>query len=250
MNLLEFRQFFRGESGRYDMVNSSGVDIKNTNTIINAAQKYLDRLADLPQMKARRFIDISAGDWLITFTKSRSILEAWCIGPIGDDDATRLPLTVSRQQELRGIDKKTLEQAYVNLPSQIDQGRPTYYTPADIRLTTDDGTTGGIGGFADVLADGYQTYNGVVLMPPSDNNYTIEIFGNFYSDPLTTDTDKSFWSEQHPMILHMAVMRQLEIIHRNSEGRRDWEEAIMSEVSTLDMDGVAQDAVGSLKMEG
>ena len=250
MNLLAFRTLFRTQTGRFDLVNSDGSD-NGADFYINAGQKYLDRIADIPQAIGRRFIDVSAGDWLVKFTNSRSILEVWCVGADDDGSTTRLPLTKVKNEVLRGVDRKTLETAYVELASSLDQDRPVYYAPAQLRLVTDDGTTGGLGGMMDVMSDGYQTYNGIVLMPPSDGAYSIEIVGNFYSDVLSSDTDHSFWSDVHPNILIMATMRQLEIMHRNREGRRDWEEAIMSEVVGIDMDGVAEDLAGDPSiMEG
>ena len=250
MNLLTFRQLFRTQTGRYDLVNSDGSD-NGLDFYVNAGQKYLDRVADIPSNIGRRFIDIAAGDYVVKFTNSRSVLEVWCIGVDDAGDIVRLPLTKVQNNELRGVDKKTLEQAYVGVFGGIEQERPQYYAIAQLRMVQDSGVPGGgIGGMMDVLVDGYQIYNGVFLMPPADGSYTIEVIGNFYSDPLTSDTSTSFWSEQHPNILIMATMRQLEIVHRNREGRLDWEDAITSEVIGIDMDGVAQECADVDQMEG
>ena len=250
MNLLEFRQFLRLHSGRYDLVNSDGSD-NGANLIINAAQKYLDRLVDIPQGIGRVFKDITAGKFLVKFEDSRSILEVWSIGPDSDGNIVRLPLKKYTQGELRGIDEKSLESAYVEMFNDITQDRPTYYTPAQLRLITDsDGLTGGIGGMMDVLADGHQTYNGVFLMPPSDGNYTIEVIGNFYHRTLSADDDHSFWTDTHYMLLYMATMRELEIIHRNTEGKRDWEDSIRNEIIGIDMDGVAEACSDITEMGG
>jgi hypothetical protein len=250
MELSEFRLFFQKHSGRYDLVNSDGSD-NGANLIINAGQRYLDRLVDIPQGIGRVFKDIVAGQYLVKFEDSRAILEVWCLGPNSDGDIVRLPLKKYTQQELRGIEEKTLEEAYVQLSSDMTQERPTYYTPAQLRLVTrSDGLSGGIGGMMDVLAEGHQTYNGIFFMPPSDGEYTIEIIGNFYSRTLSADTDHSFWSDQHYMLLYMATMRELEIIHRNSEGKRDWEDSIRSEIIGIDMDGVAESVSDITEMEG
>lgn len=122
------------------------------------------------------------------------------------------------------------------------------YAVAKLRMVNKTGA--GIGAFMDVLADGYQTYNGIVLMPPSDSTYAIEIEGHFYSATLTNDTDETFWTVQHPTLLYAAVMRELEIIHRNTEGRKDWEAAIQSMMVGLDMDGVAEESSDANVMEG
>jgi len=247
MNLLQFRQFFRTQSGIYDLVTSAGAD-NGVDNFINAGQMYLDRLADIPAAKGRLFFDIAAGDYLVKFTRSRSILEVWCIGTNDAGEIDRLPLTKYLYEELRGVDSSTLEEAYVKVASEYDQDRPIYYAPATLRLMKS--SIGGIGSAMDVLADGHQEYNGIYLMPPSDGNYSIEILGNFYSEALSVDTDETFWTVQHPLTLYAAVMRQLEIVHRNREGVRDWDEAIAADVIGIDMDGVAQDIATITQMEG
>ncbi len=250
MNLLEFRQFFRKHSGRYDLVNSDGSD-NGANVIINQAQKYLDRLIDIPVGIGRRFIDITQGQFLVTFDQCRSILEVWCVGEDSNGDTTREPLTKYTQQELRGIDAKTLESGYTKIASSITQDRPRYYSPNPMRLITDsDGTTGGVGGMMDVMADGFQTYKGILLMPPSDGDYSIEILGNFYAKTLSTDTDSTFWTAQHEMILYMATMMQLEIIHRNSAGVNDFKSSIYDALVSIDMDGVAEECSTVTQLEG
>lgn len=248
MNLLEFRQFFRSQSGRYDLVDSDGADLGNADTFINAGQKYLDMLLDIPAAKGRVFIDIVAGDYFVKFTLCRSVLEVWCIGEDDDGEITRLPLTKYDYSDLRGVDELTLDEAYVKTAADIDQDRPVYYAPSVIRLMKQ--SVGGIGSSMDVISDGYQTYNGIYLMPPSDGVYAIEVWGNFYSEELSADTDNTFWTAQHPTILYMATMRQLEIVHRNTEGVKDWDLAIGSSIVGIDMDGVAEDITGVDQMEG
>lgn len=250
MNLLAFRQRFRTVTGRYDLVNSDGSD-NGANFFINAGQRHLDRLMDNSNSIGRRFIDISAGDTLVTFEDSRSILEVWCLGPDSSGDYKRTPLTKQLSKELKGIDRRTLIENYVNLFSDITQSRPIHYAPAQLRLkTASNGTTGGIGGFMDVLADGHQTYNGVVLMPPSNGDYSIEVVGNFYSMELSSDTDSSFWSDRHPETLIMSTMRMIEVMHRNSEGVKDWDRAIEAVITGIDMDAAAEESADITEMEG
>lgn len=250
MNLREFREYFRDNSGRYDLVDSVGDDT-GANVIINIAQKYLDRQVDIPQGIGRLFKDISQGEWLVTFEFTRSILEVWSIGPDSSGKMVRLPLTKRTQNELRGIDKRTLSSMYTSLSTGITQSRPLFYSPAQLRLVTDrEGESGGITGMMDVMSDGHQTYNGIVMMPPSDGSYSIEVVGNFYNMPLMNDLDHSFWTDEHPNILYMSVLRQLEIIHRNAEGRKEWDDAIQNELMTIDMDGVAESCSDINEMEG
>ena len=247
MNLLQFREFFREQSGRYDLVTATFAD-NGADNLINAGQRYLDRLVDIPAGIGRYFIDISAGDALVKFTDCRAVLEAWCIGENSNGEIVRTPLTKYTQAELRGINKKTLEAGYTEMFSEIDQARPLYYTVSQLRMVNKTG--GGIGGLMDVVATGHQTYNGLVLMPPSDSDYSIEVVGHFYSAELSADDDSTFWTEQHPTLLYAATMREIEKIHRNTAGRADWEQAIQADIVTIDMDGVAEESAGVNRMEG
>lgn len=249
MNLLDFRQLFKTTSGRYELVNDDGSD-NGADFYINAGQRYLDRLIDIPQSIGRVFVDISAGDVLVKFNDCRSILEVWSQGLNDIGEMRRLPLTKYSQQDLRGIDQKTLEEAYTGMYGDLTQDRPLYYTPARLRLITVGGMSGGVGGFMDVLADGHQTYNGIVLLPPSDGDYSIEVVGKFYSATMLVDTDHTYWSDVHSNILLMSAMRQVEIMRRNTEGVKDWDNAIKAEVIGIDMDGVAEDCADVNQMEG
>ncbi len=250
MNLLELRQQFRATTGRYDLVNADGSD-NGLNFHISAAQKYLDRKMDNNNSIGRVFKDISSGEWLVKFEDCRSVLEVWCIGPDGEGNKVRLPLTQSTLFDLRGIDEKTLTHAYTAMTSDVDSGRPQNYAVAQLRLQVDsDGTTGGIGSFMDVLADGHQTFNGVVFLPPADGDYVIEVVGNFYNMSLSADTDSSFWSGQHPDVLIMAIMRQLEIFNRNTAGVKDWEASIDTAVIGIDMDAAKEESSNVTQMEG
>lgn len=247
MNLLQFREFFRTQSGRYDLVNSDGSD-NGANTIINAAQRYLDRLADIPAGKSRLFKKISAGGYVVKFQLCRSILEVWCVGTNDAGDLVRLPLTKYDYSDLRGVDELTLDEAYVKAAADTDQDRPVYYAPSIIRMMKE--SDSGIGSMMDVIADGHQLYNGIYLMPPADTDYVIEVVGHFYSETLSADADHSYWTEQHPLTLFSATMRQLEVIHRNREGVKDWDDAINADIVGIDMDGVMQDIAGVKEMEG
>lgn len=252
MKLLAFRQLFRTESGRYDLVDSTGVD-SGANFYINAGQRHLDRMMDNNSSIGRRFIDIVDGDWLVQFQSCRSILEVWCQGTTSGGDVKRLPVekVESGIEGLLGVDRRTLIENYTALHSDITGGWPLYYTPAQLRLMVDeDGLSGGIGGFMGVLSDGYQTYNGIVLRPPANDNYSIEIVGNFYTMELSNDTDSSFWSDQHPDILLMATQRHLEIMQRNRQGVADWDTAIADEITGIDMDAAKEESADVTEMNG
>jgi len=95
---------------------------------------------------------------------------------------------------------------------------------------------------------GYKT---VIVMPPTDKDITVRIYGQFSSAKLVENTDENFWSICYPEILIMAALRELEIFYRNSEGVRDWTMAIEMKLLGIDKDLAGVDVAGdSLEMEG
>jgi len=89
-----------------------------------------------------------------------------------------------------------------------------------------------------------------MFYPPADGNYTVEIVGLFYSPELSADTDTSFFGTVHPEILLMAANRQLEIDYRNTQGVKDWELAIQTEMLGLGKDLVEEHIAEVSQMEG
>ena len=99
-------------------------------------------------------------------------------------------------------------------------------------------------GFVDILSGDHFAYNSILMAPPTNERIQLEIRGLFYTDQLSEDTDKSYWSEVHPDVLIMAAMRHLEVINRNTQGVNDWDKAISAEVS-----GIGKDLVEELIAE-
>jgi hypothetical protein len=254
MNLGQIRAQFEVLSGRSDLVNADGSD-NGADFHINAGLRYLDRLIDHPKMIARYFKGISSGTYIVTFEHCRSILEVWVAGTDTNGDRVRLPLTKYEKSELQGVDELFFDTNYVKMPSDITGGWPKYYAPAQLRMAPDTTVQQGnqaevIAGFLDVAGSGSETYNGIILMPPANDNYTIEVVGKFYSKELSSDTDLNFWSEVHPEVLLMAAQRSIEVFHRNTAGVQDWEGAIKLETITIDFDGVAEESADIDEMEG
>jgi hypothetical protein len=93
-------------------------------------------------------------------------------------------------------------------------------------------------------------YRTILIAPPPEVEGTIQVEGEFYSDPISYDIDDNFWSINHPLTLvHMALMI-LEETYRNTEGAKDWEAAIDRVVVPLNMDIVEEEVYGINEMEG
>ncbi|RLI52540.1 MAG: hypothetical protein DRP09_17690, partial [Candidatus Thorarchaeota archaeon] len=93
-------------------------------------------------------------------------------------------------------------------------------------------------------------YNGIIFWPPADKEYVIETWGLFYSPELEDDDHESYWSVTNPLVLIMAALREIEVFNRNTEGVKDWELAIRSEVSGIGKDLVEEDIAEHDQMEG
>ena len=134
-------------------------------------------------------------------------------------------------------------------------GNPLYYCPAVLRAVpeTDRTPVGSLDaflGFADIMFGEHYNYNGVLIVPPPDQVLHVEVWGLFYSPALLGDTEKSYWSEAHPEALLMAAYRQLEVVNRNSQGVKDWENSINETLFGIDKDVVEEDISGADQMEG
>jgi len=50
---------------------------------------------------------------------------------------------------------------------------------------------------------------------------------------LVADTDTNYWSDEKPHLLVNAARRMLEVRHRNTAGKNDWDAAIIDEVHQI-----------------
>lgn len=251
MNLLEIRTQLVNESGRFDLV----VDVTDyvdagANFHITAGLKYLDRKVEWKNQKARNFQMVAANAYYVTFQHCRVIERVWCA-----DTDSRLELLKVDMEDLRGTDYPSQINAFVKPFSATDTGRPLYYAPANLRTSPAQDRAGmditeGYGNYMDVMLGESSTYNGVVFMAPADKAYMIEVEGKFLSAELTADLHENAWSIEHPEILIMAAMRNIEIMNRNSEGRKDWTGAIGEALFDLEKDFVDEESNAYDVMEG
>ena len=76
MNLLQLRQKFRSESGRFDLVNSNGTD-NGADFYINEGSKHLDRLETVEKSLAYNYSKLTTGHYFISFPYCRAVQEVW-----------------------------------------------------------------------------------------------------------------------------------------------------------------------------
>jgi len=243
MNLLQIRKQFVRRNGRYDLVvDNVGWADNGANFYINAGQRYLDRLETVKKSRARRYVELAEDGYYVVFPYCRAVQEVWA-------------LTDDTQTKLEKVDYDKLREYYSTIQTSLDSGTPAYYFPAEIRIIEeidrlDVGELAALPDWAPVVTNPSYDYNAVMIYPPVDEAYTIEIVGLFYSPELSSDSETSYWATVHPEILLMAANRQLEIDYRNTQGVKDWEMAIQSEVIGLGKDLVEEHIAEVNQMEG
>lgn len=252
MTLLELRTQLLTDSGRYDLIDGSDYSDNGMNVKIRAACKWLDITTQHKRQIAVYKYDISAGEYKVEVPNVRSILRAYAYRSADG----RRPLTELSFEEM--LNK------YTNDPDTTNQGVPAYYCNSIINLQHSQNYASSAAYLAAVAAGtapftmDYETlmfgdnheYSGIWIMPPADDTYTISLQGEFFSKPLTLDADYNFWSVAHPDLLTMAVRRQLEIDARNTEGRKDWEEAIRQYKIGIEFDMINEQIAHTNQMEG
>jgi hypothetical protein len=239
MSLLDVRLQFREVTGRADLVNEDGTD-NGADYYINAGQRYLDRKAENQKSVARYFVKPALNANLATFVDCRSIKEVWI-----SNGTTRVQLTTKTIQELRELYPEIAQTS----------GQPLYYSPAYLRITPefdriDTAAFTTAYGAQDVLLTTHYKYNGVLFYPPSDGTWIMEVWGYFYSPKLEEDADESYWTEMHPEVLVMGAAYMLEAMNRNTQGMKDWDGAISTHLSGIEMDMIEEDVTSWSEMEG
>lgn len=240
MNLLGIRTLFVKRSGRYDLV----VDTVNfadngADFFIQGGQKWLERQGDFKGQKGRLFRKMLSGSYYTTFSNMRTID---CVTVI-DSVNGRMPLEYVTYDELVSL--------YPTAFGSTDLGTPIVWAPLCIRGVNMDSDPlfDGQADYMDIVVDS-DTYNAIVLMPPTNETISLEIFGKFGSKKLVNDGDKNWWTINEESILLKAALRELEVFYRNTQGVNDWTISIMQDMYGLEKDLVEEETNFITKLEG
>ena len=237
--LLEIRKRLITESGRYDLVadaaNGDWTD-NGANAFINDAQRWLDRQFGYPKEDRWFYCVVNAGETVVSFQHARIIKQVW----VAYANEARIRMTKKPVSWL----KRRYPQPDV---STIEKSLPVYWALPTIDLhpsqKDDTGTSLGVVD-TDYLVYGHtDATRGIIILPPPDKGYTLAVLGAWHSAPLRSDDDRSVWTYE-PHLLVMAARRMMEIGLRNTQGRKDFEEAILPELYTIERDLVAEEVTG------
>lgn len=241
MSLLAVRNKFLEITGRQDLV-TPGMAI-GADSLINAGQKMLDRMLDGGKSYARYHVDLDTSQILVPLPGCRAVKKVY----VG---------SATERNYLDKVDQYYLRDYYNEPIASLTLGEPSYYALVHARPYPGEVVPSEYNQewlFDDVIDRGHEQFNSILIMPPPDTDtYTLEVWGLFYSDTLVNDTDTSYWTEQHEMLLVHAAVFQLEQLYRNSEGMKAALEAIKMETDEINKDLVEEEteADQDLIMEG
>lgn len=178
MKLEDIRGEFITRSGRNDLVKAlygvTNID-NGANFFINAGQRFLDLKQSNPESINRYIADISSGTYKLLFTDCRAIGEVWIANTDGRVQLTKKSLNWIRTE-------------YGEDYSSLDTGEPLYYAPMVYRLSPSQAllTSSDFTGKYDYGGISFSKigYKGVIIVPPADGTYTVNVFGLFFSGTL------------------------------------------------------------------
>jgi len=243
MPLSDIRARFIVATGRKDLVNEDGSD-NCANAFINAGMRLLDSIITNPKTRCWFKNDLAVGQVKLEIEHCRIIDEVWVMNADG-----RTQLDVKSLEWLR--------ENYADATTDIDRGRPTYYSsavlplaPSQVALTAENFTDEFTYDFEDILFADKEEYRGVIFLPPADLVYTMSILGSFFHKPLTLDADENYWTKVHSELLVYAAGYSLEIFYRNTEGANDWMRAILRYTMEIERDLIEEQSKGITQMGG
>jgi len=229
MNLLEVRTQFVKISGRYDLITDTTSWADNgADFFLQAGQNLIEKLSgDLPESEGRLWDTITSGTYYVGFQKRcRMIFDVWA-----NNDENRI--------ELKRKSWKDLKAMYTSTLANTDTGCPVYYCPAKLREidATDQGATGE---FFNYTLTNSKDFRGIVIMPPVDSSYDIEIYGKFLQSVLSSDDDENFWTITYPEILIRAAIYQTELSYRGRGAVAKLYEALLLDLIEIDKDTIEE----------
>ena len=228
MTMLLVKKKFVDLSGRTDLVvdTTDYVDAGNIGTkfFIQAATRMLDQMQDTPHSTAELAKTLTVGDSTWEVSNLRSIESFWI------NDTSDTGWNSVTKKSLKWIRNKFSEPV-----ADITNGVPQYWAPDVIRVP---------------VTEGKESVRGIIFMPPTDDTYSARLDGKYWSKVLSADADINYWSEEHEDILIAAAMYKLEEFYRNTEGMRDWMEAITRDLRGIDIDLAFEESAEITSMRG
>ena len=227
-SISQARTWFRKRSGRYDLTT------EDIDQYLNQGQQFLDQITEYQKAPTKLQSTTAAGDIFVSFSaRMRVIQEVW-VAKAG-----------ASKWELGKVTPGWIKETYPDPLASLQQGEPAYFTPDPMTYYN---ASGDFQYYAGAYADGFSN-NGIIIMPPTDGVYLVEVTGRFYSQ-FISDSTSSWWLEQQSDALVKAAMRMLESDYRNTQGVKDWESALAPAIKGIHDDMAEEDSMTINRMEG
>lgn len=212
-NLIYIRELFVKRSGRAELVSDFSAGNYGDNGadfFINGGQKWLDLTHGQHKSIRRHVVNVAVGSWYVAVQYLRAV------------------------KKLRGIDSDGDEMLFEQAPlfnllnglDVTDSGTPQYWASNIIGVSPslEGDTLSGLDGTSDLVSVTNDLYekSGILLDKPTDSAFTLQVYGRFWSPTMVDDEDKSYWTVNHPNLLIIAALRELEIFYNNMTGVRNW----------------------------
>ena len=202
MSLEVVKELFEEVTGRHDLV----ISTNNVNAVwlINQGIRWLEKTYPLKNTSSTYKVDLAADTWYIRLNHCQTITSVW----VTDSDKDRTKLEVRS--------KSYMLSNYGEEFGELDTGKPIDYCPTVNRaaLSTQTSTYDSYASDLTSMKD----YNGLIVLPPADETYSLLIEGEFFSEDLVDDDDENFWTENCPMATALAASLMLDFVYRGKEG--------------------------------
>lgn len=228
MSLLDIRKNIIKFSGRYDLVvNPSDCLLDNgVDLFIRAASRVLDMDGDHDRALKYWTGNIGVDNCRITLFDCRMVFKVWW----ENSDGAWIELDPLGYDELI-VDYTELD--------RTTSSTPLYWAREPIHRDARNQST---------LPQ--MSAMGIIVMPPTDTDIAVRVYGKFYEKTLVNNTDVNYWSEEHPLLLTYAALREMETTYRNMQGAEDWEDRINKYLLSIDKDLAEAQDKDIMQMEG
>lgn len=218
--LAGIRKMLVQETGRYDLVrdgfNDDFTDTGRADKYINEAQKWLDRRLPHHKSRSKLYKTVAAAESMITFGHARSVKEVYWYN--------------------------TDTRAWEYLPwATLDAGLAPDHLLATVPPAA---LTDLPAGASNVVFGQHWPTNAIYVNPDDEKSRSVLIIADWYCPPLTADTDKSYWTMQHPFLLVRAASMLMEQGMRNTAGVKDYMDPIIDDLRQIYFDLTAEEAAG------
>jgi hypothetical protein len=240
MDLLGIRKKFRDLSGRYDLVNEDGSD-RGANFFVNEACRWLDKTVEVEKTYGSYMEILAIGTWYVQLKRCRAIKDVWLITSDGRAQLEKITI------------QDMLASYFTELPSAIEQGTPSQYSPAITRLFPEGMTAptlAAISAFTGLITSSGEDYNAILLSCPLEESSLIEVDGYFYSMELVDDDDVNYWTVNNSLLLINTILKLTHTVTGNKPMLDLIDKGIGGDLMILDKEIVEQDIAGIDQMEG